>query len=543
MNKKRIFVLVASLMIGNCAVQAETKQPNIVLILADDLGWVDISSDLATDGHGSEYYQTPTIDRLASQGVSFTHAYAMQNCAPTRSAILTGQYPLRPYNGVYNVGSLNRPDKRTSVYPNLPIVPPKQRNDISSESTSLHETLKAGGYDTSFFGKNHGAGESENLTINHGVDFNFGTKAGPFIVGTVKGENVKSGFLAIEDDQDGWTFSIPALKPYAQPYDAAYVENILEPMANGNDPALVLGTPKHLTDALGDAAVDFIEERAGGAKPFFLYLPFHAVHVPIVARRDLIAKYKMLDPADRRHDHPVYAAMIELMDQNVRKVLNALDDPNGDGNDSDSLSSNTLVLFTSDNGGFMGPTDNAPLRGRKGMFYEGGIRVPFICRWPGVISPGVVNREAVHCIDIYPSLADLGQAPVPDSSFQELDGESLAPILLGRTETLTRESLFWHFPGYMDNRQRPNSVIRKRIQGNDYKLFYYYEDNRYELYNLTEDLHESTNLLEGEYSKSVRQIAKQLSSDLRKWLVEGNAPTGIWAINEEAVGYPSSEVF
>jgi len=539
----KYLVLLITVFNISFAIQADAKQPNIVLILADDLGWVDISSDLATDGHGSRYYQTPAIDQLASQGMSFTQAYALQNCAPTRSAILTGQYPLRHYNGVFNVGSLNRPDKRTKGYPDLPITPPVQNKHINSDSTSLHETLQSGGYITSFFGKNHGGGEHRDLTKNHGVDYNFGTEEGPFINGTVDGKRVKSGFFAIKDDKIGWTFSIPVLKSYANPYDAAYVKKVLEPIANGNKPALAIGTPKHLTDALGDAAVDFIKERAEGEKPFFLYIPFHAVHFPIVARPDLIAKYEAINSRDERHGKPVYAAMIELLDQNIRKVLNALDDPNGDGSNSDSLSSDTLVLFTSDNGGFVGPTNNSPLRGKKGMFYEGGIRVPFICSWPGVITPGTVNREAVHCIDIYPTLADVGQAPIPNPSVQNLDGETLAPILKGKKKTLIRDSLYWHFPGYMDNRQRPNSVIQKTIQGNDYKLFYYYETGQYELYNLTEDISESRNLLDGNYPESTPKIAEELNMDLRRWLIDGNAPTGTWKKDNQRVDYPSSQAF
>ncbi len=173
----------------------------------------------------------------------------------------------------------------------------------------------------------------------------------------------------------------------------------------------------------------------------------------------------------------------------------AVDDPNGDGNTSDSIAANTLLVFTSDNGGHIGDTNNTPLRERKGTQREGGLRVPLIAVMPGTIAAGVISEEAIHAVDYYPTYADLAGASLPAPQNHILDGESFAGILRGETSELNRDAVFWHFPGYLDDRSVPTSLITKDAGGKRYKLLYYYEDQRYELFNLTDDLSETTDLL------------------------------------------------
>jgi arylsulfatase A-like enzyme len=510
-----------------------TGPPNIVFLVADDLGWVDLSSDLPNDGNGSSYYQTPNIDRLADEGMSFTRAYALQNCQPTRAALFSGQYA--PVNGVYNVRSLDRGSD-----PSSSIVPPAQRAAPHPDGISLTEMLKIAGYTTAFFGKNHGTGQRVHLGRNLGIDLN--RAARKLVSGTVGGVATQAEYHALDDDLEGWIFSIPELTPYARPYDAAYISEILEPVANGNDPRDLLDQPKHFTDAITDAAVDYIGDHGGGPRPFFLYMAFHAVHSPIVPRDDLRNKYAALTSSDPRHGKPDYAAFVEGLDQSVGRILGALDDPNGDGDTGDSIAATTLVIFYSDNGGNVGQTDNAPLRRGKGTFFEGGIRVPLICRLPGLTRHGSVSHQSVHAIDFYPTLAELAVAPLPDPSEYRLDGESFAPILAGDRSELDRDALFWHFPGYMDTRQRPSSVIQKRVADRHYKLFYYYEDGAYALYDLSEDVGESHNLLAGEPAPADLALARELNNELRSWLIETDAATGTWRASGQPVPLPPEDM-
>ncbi len=511
------------------------QQPNIVFIMADDLGWTDLSSSNTSLGNESKYYESPHIDRLAQQGMSFTYAYSQQNCQPTRAALHTGQYATGPQNGVYNVGSLHRATKGVITS----IVSHDQTNYLSEKCVSIFETLKKVGYQTAWFGKFHAIKTSNHAKSFLGVDYNLAvhkeTKA------TVNGKQVNNEFFAQNDDTKGWMFEIEGLKPYAQPYDSSYIHNVLDPIKNGNDPWLLVETPKHLTDALGDAVVDYIKDKAHENKPFFAYVPFHAVHVTILPRPDLESKYQAKTSSDERHDHVKYAAFVELLDQTVGRILNALDDPNGDGDTSDGIAQNTLVVFYSDNGGFMGPTDNTPLRSRKGTYFEGGLRVPLIFRYPGVIASNAVNTtQEVHAIDFYPTLAEMGGAKLPNPLEHEIDGKSIAAVLNGETEAIDdKRVLYWHFPGYMDVRNMPQSVIHYRHSDNQhYKLFYRYEDGSYELYNLSEDIGETTNLLEWYPDDATLNLARKMNNDLREWLMKCNAPTGAWRATGKTVAYP-----
>ncbi|MFY0606498.1 MAG: sulfatase [Cyclobacteriaceae bacterium] len=514
---------------------AINAQPNIVFIMADDLGWTDLSTPNTSLGNGSKYYETPNIDKLAQDGMSFTYAYTQQNCQPTRAAILTGQYATGPQNGVYNVGSLNRASKRVVTS----IVPHTQNKHLSADAITMFETIKSAGYHTAWFGKFHTIKTSAEISNYHGVDYNIALRKE--VVAKVNGVKVKNEFFAQNDDAKGWMFSHELLKPYAEPYDEAYINSVLAPYANGNDPNMLKGTPKHLTDALGDAVVDYIKTRASHDTPFFAYVPFHAVHTSILPRLDLKAKYEDKASEDPRHDRADYAAFVELLDQNVGRIIDALDDPNGDGDSTDGIADNTLVVFYSDNGGFVGPTDNSPLRLRKGTYYEGGLRVPLIYRWPGNIAPNSINTtQEVHAIDMYPTFAEIAGANLPEASVHQIDGQSIASIIKGEVMSLEdKRELYWHFPGYMDVRNMPQSVIHMRhTDGDHYKLFYRYEDGTYELYNLTQDIGETLNLLASSPDQAVINLAREMNAKLRNWLIEKKAPTGTWRASGETVAYP-----
>lgn len=501
------------------------ERPNILLIVADDLGWTDLHTGRTSLGNGSRFYQTPNIDRLAEQGMAFTSAYANQNCQPSRAALLTGQYA--PRNGVYNVGSLSRGASASPL-----LIPPSQRTTVRSEAITLAETLKAAGYTTAHVGKFHVSAAPDDIRTQHGFDINYG--------GGAKGDGGPGGHFAIPDKEATggdskvvWSFRTRGreMDRFATPYTAEYISNNLLPWVNGNDPKSLVGTPKHLTDADADAAIDFLNGAGTATKPFFLNVAFSAVHTAIRPRPDLAAKYAARGgtATDPRHRNAKYAALIEGMDQAIGRILARLDDPNGDGDRKDSIADKTLVIFVSDNGGFGGSTDNTPLRGSKGMLSEGGIRVPLVARLPGVIAPGSSNNAAVHLIDLYPTLAELAGAKKPDAKAHILDGVSLAGLLRGTQKSLNtggnqaRTSLFWHFPGYLDTRAIPCSVIIKdrASDGKRYKLLYFYENQHYELYNLSDDLSETKNLVAGSAAPAqgaVRDAAEELRADLVAWL-------------------------
>lgn len=531
MNHIHLLASTAALLCGSYLFAEKAPQPqtpkNVVFILADDLSWIDVSTGNSNGGRGSKYFETPNIDRLAEQSRSFTHAYTQQNCAPTRAALISGQYATGPNNGVYNVGSLARQNKQTEGFQNLSIKPPKQRNDIPDNGVSLFDMAQSAGLHTCLIGKSHGTPHP--LEGGYGLDIP--ADVHHILHGTVDGEKITNQhYMALKDDEKGWTFLSDYVDRYAAPYDSEYIETQLAPFKNQNDLSLLIGTPKHLTDAIGDFSIDYIKERAAEQTPFFLYVPFHAIHSDIIGRKDYVAKY-----AARGFDkkQAEYAALVELLDQNVGRILQSLKDPNGDGDFDDDLSGETLVIFTSDNGGLR---SNAPLTGRKGHLFEGGIRVPLMVRWPEVIEPNSISNQAVHSIDYYPTLADLLGVDVSD---RQLDGVSFASILKGEKTRLERENIFWHFPGYMDFRTRPCSVIQRRIGDQYYKLFYYYETGQWQLFDLNQDISEQNDLLAKHLPEQLTDLVKSMKKDLEDWLIETNAPTGTWTQSGKAVEYPS----
>ena len=510
-------------------------KPNIVLIFADDLGWTDVSTGKTNGDRGSKIYETPEIDKLASQGMSFTYAYTNQNCAPSRASLISGQYPTGPDNQVYNVGSLSRQDERTKGFPNLPIKPFLQQKLISADGINIFDVLKTASYQTSLIGKSHGTPRP--LKGDYGIDLP--ADIHHIINVPVNGKRTKSYYLALNSDRKGWTFNSEYVDKYASPYDQNYIDNILKPYESQSDLSLLSGTPKHLTDAIGDFSVDYIKEKANDEKPFFLYVPFNAVHSDVVGRKDLTEKYLKRGLSKRKAE---YASMIELLDQNVGKINKAIKDPNGDCDFSDDITNNTIFIFYSDNGGIYG---NNPLTGQKGHLNEGGIRVPLIVRFPDVIPANTVSNQAVHCIDFLPTLAeftgvDISTLKKSDGSKPQYDGASFASILKGEEKYLSRTNLFWHLPGYMDERFSPSTVIQKRVGDDYYKLFYFYETEEFVMYHLNKDLSEKTNLLDNPSSEEM-QIALEMNADMLAWLKANNAPTGTWVKNGEKVPYPKIE--
>lgn len=431
---------------------ADVNQPNVILIVIDDLGWKDLGF------MGSKYYQTPNIDRLASESLTFSNGYAAAaNCAPSRACLFSGQNT--PRHGVYTVGTSER--GRTE---SRKLIPTANLDMLDDSVFTLAELMKASGYQTATIGKWHIGKDPR----SQGFDLN--------IAGNAKG-NAPSYF-----------------PPYQNP-----------DLADGP-------RGEYITDRLGDEAVNYLKNRESG-KPFFLYLPNFAVHTPLQAPEDLKKKYVGKGVPGQKNS--AYAAMVESMDLNIGKVLKAVQEL--------GLENNTIVIFTSDNGGIRSVSDQAPLRAGKGSYYEGGIRVPFTVKWPGRIRAGSTSDVPVTNLDLFPTLADITGFDIRN---RQLDGNSLLPIFNGRT--IRPRALYWHFPIYLQAydpaqdqgrdpvfRTRPGAVIR---QGK-WKLHVYYEDNVRELYDLSTDLGERNNL-----ANEQREITKRLYDKLLKWQKETKAP-------------------
>ncbi len=439
------------------AADASPAKLNIVFILADDLGYTDLAC------YGSKYYVTPNIDRLAAGGMRFTNGYTCgPNCQPTRAALLSGQYG--PRTGVYTVGGIDRFNWRSR-----PLRPADNVTELPRDKITIAQALKSAGYATGMFGKWH-LGDS-----------------GPYHPG-------KRGF-----DE--------AIVSAGRHFDFKTKPEVKYPA----------GT--YLADFLTDKAVDFI--RRHRAEPFFLYLPHFAVHSPWDAKADLIERFKDKHPAGGHHN-PTYAAMITSVDESVGRVMAVLDEL--------GLSENTLVIFSSDNGGVGGyrregltrgndVTDNAPLRGGKGMLYEGGIRVPYIFYWKGKITPATTCDQPINSVDLYPTLLDVAGAKPPAD--YTLDGESYLRLLTSNGKAkLERDAIFWHFPGYLGSGQGQwRTLPVGAVRAGDFKLMEFFEDNRLELYNLREDIGERNDLAD-----KMPEKARELQGMLHAWRERIAAP-------------------
>ena len=443
---------------------------NFVFFLIDDLGWTDLGC------YGSTFYETPNIDRLASEGMRFTDAYAAcPVCSPTRASIVAGKYPARL--GITQwIGGPNQPTP--------------YRHYLPLEEVTIAEALKQAGYATAFVGKWHLAtrdpDRAKYYPDRQGFDVNIG---GDF-----------SG----------------APPTYFYPYKKR--NRTLETMPPGG------AEGEYLTDRLTDESLKFLDANKDG--PFLLYLSHYAVHTPIESKQALTDKYKAkaeklpetggpkFAPVYGRYktrmvqDNPAYAGMVQSVDESVGRVMKKLAELGVDGS--------TAIIFMSDNGGLStvareGPTCNLPLRAGKGWLYEGGIREPMIIKWPGVVRPGGVCSEPVTSTDFYPTM--LQMAGLPLTPKQHVDGVSMVPLLKG-TGRLRRKAIYWHYPHYHGSGNKPSGAIR----AGDYKLIEWYEDNSIELYNLKDDLGEKNDL-----AASMPEEAAELRQMLHTWRKEMNA--------------------
>lgn len=459
----RIIILLLTLVLSGAAAMADDR-PNIVFILADDLGWRDLSNE------GSTYYESPYIDRIAAEGMKFTRGYAAcQVCSPSRASILTGTYPTR--HGITTwIGDRSGEEWRNTQRHDSHL-PAEYEHNLRAEEITLAEALRGAGYKTFFAGKWH-LGSKGSWPTDHGFEIN----KGGWDVGSPKG-----GFFS----------------PW-------------------NNPNLESGPAgESLPIRLGEETAAFIE--ASHDQPFLAYLSFYSVHAPIQTTPELWKKYREKAVAaglaeerflfDRRlcvrqvQDCPIYAGMIEAMDDAVGIVLNKLEEL--------GLAEKTIICFTSDNGGVSSgdayATSNLPFRGGKGRQWEGGIRGPFYIRAPGVTKAGSTSDVPVNGIDWYPTLLELAGVPLPAE--QDVDGVSLLPLLRG--EAIADRPLFWHYPHFGNQGGEPSSIILH----DDWKLIHYHEDGRDELYNLAADPQEQNDVAASEPQRS-----QQLRARLDAWL-------------------------
>lgn len=439
---------------------------NFIFILIDDLGWKDLGC------YGSKFYETPNLDRLASEGMRFTDAYAAcPVCSPTRASILSGKYPANI--GVTNfIGGHAR--GRLIDAPYIDHLPLSEK--------SLPQTLQEAGYHTWHVGKWH-LGGRDYYPDKHGFEVNVA----------------------------GCSWGAP-IKGYFSPYH-------IETLEDGPE-------GEYLTDRITDEAIRLIQQNDG--RPFFLNMAHYAVHIPIQSKPELVEKFREKAKAlgldkvktfeegepfpteNKKHlkvkrrliqSDPAYAAMIYNLDENIGRLLKALEET--------GQADNTAIIFTSDNGGLAtaegSPTCNAPLNEGKGWMYEGGVREPLIVKWPGVTRPGSVCSEAVTSPDFYPTILEMAGLPLLPE--QHEDGVSFVPLLKGE-QHLNREAIYWHYPHYGNQGGTPGSSIRM----GDYKLIEFFEDGRIELYNLRQDIHEAYDL-----SQEEPELVQKMHKMLIEW--------------------------
>lgn len=426
MSSCLLSIIFALLLAGGAL--AQSRPPNIILVLIDDYGWADSGC------YGSTYHQTPNIDALAARGRRFTDAYAAAPvCSPTRAALMTGKHPARLHLTDWLPGRPDLPAQRLSRPPIRPQLPLAE--------VTVAEALREAGYVTGHIGKWH--------------------------LGGAGFEPERQGFdVNIAGDHTGTPLSYFA--PFQR--DGRSMPGLEQAVAG-----------EYLPDRLTTEAEKFIERHR--EQPFFLYFPHYSVHIPMRARAELVAKYRARPRPAQGQNNPVYAAMIESMDESIGRLTRKLDQL--------GLSEQTIVIFTSDNGGLSvregpdtPPTDNAPLRAGKGYLYEGGIRVPLIVTWPGKIKAGSIDQTPVTSMDLFATLVDLGGW----RNRTGLDGVSLGPLLTGKGRR-QRQPLYWHYPHYSNQSVNAGDVNQPgaAIRQGDYKLIEFYQDGHVELYDLRRD--------------------------------------------------------
>lgn len=475
MRTNRELIILLALLLNTSSLigkaQRKNDKPNIVFILVDDLGWADLGYN------GSLYHETPNIDKLASEGMVFTDAYAAcPVCSPSRAAIMSGKYPARLNLTDYIPGNRHwgpHKDQKLASYP--------FKLQLDLEEYTIAEALKSAGYKTMFAGKWHAGEEEKYYPQFQGFDINIGGN--------------KTGHPA------GGYFS-----PYKNPQ-----------LTDGYE-------GEYLTDRLADELINFMKQNK--ENPFFAYLSFYTVHLPMQGKPEKVKKYQDKLASmnysgeafskegktwyKNHQNRPHYAAMVESMDENVGRVLQSLKEL--------GIDKNTIVVFTSDNGGMSTsnqtgniPTSNWPLRAGKGYLYEGGIREPLIISWPGKVKAGSVCSTPVTGTDYYPTLLDLAGLDLLPAQHQ--DGISLKPLL--EEKIMEERPVFWHYPHYSGGLGgRPSGAVR--LGG--YKLIEFYEDMHVELYDVKNDISEENDLSEKYPDKT-----KELKALLYSWRTEVNA--------------------
>lgn len=458
-NVQNIFLLLLITTLIGC--EFNNQQPNVILVVVDDLGAHDVGF------MGSTFYETPNIDRLAQQGMIFRQAYAAAaNCSPTRASIVTGKYParlgitdwIRPSvwrNGSENADSFVPTAGKKLLCPHYPL-------KLDTTEVTMAELLQMGGYTTMHIGKWHLGGPGY-LPEDQGFDYNF--------AGTDFGQ--PPSYYA----------------PYTSSWSPAGIPNVMPDLDN-----------EYLTDREAAEAVQFIRKHKDGS--FFLNLWHYAVHTPIEPREDYLRYFETVG-SDSDQNNPAYAAMIKSVDDAMGMIINVLEEEN--------ILNNTLVIFYSDNGGHNGYTSNAPLRSGKGNPWEGGIREPMVMHWPDMIEAGTDFVSPVSSIDLLPTICGATHIALPKEL--NVDGINLMPFI-SNGESLLRKDLFWHFPHYRSYEDvRPFSIIRS----DNWKLIRFWE-GPIELYNLEEDPSESNNLSSSEPDKVI-----ELEQKLDEWLLETHA--------------------
>jgi len=470
-RKKKHVRFISSILLAGCLLGANTlsaRPLNFVVFLVDDLGYMDIGAN-----NPDCFYETPNIDRLAASGMRFTDGYAANPvCSPTRYSLMTGKYPTRVRATNFFSG------KRSEKFNPAPL------NDaMPLEEVTVGQLLKTKNYHTFFAGKWHLGPDDKYFPQNRGFDVNIG------------GHHAGGPYTG---------------KKYFAPFE--------NPEIKEESPA-----GEHLPARLAREAVGYIAAQKNN--PFLVYLSFYSVHTPLIGRPDLVAKYQkkaaqiqgkefseeeQIFVSDKPREvrilqkHAIYAAMVEAMDEAVGKVLDQLE--------KSGVADHTVVVFTSDNGGLStsegSPTSNLPLRGGKGWLYEGGIREPWIVRWPGVTKPGSVSRQPICSIDLYPTLAAIADVEITHA----IDGIDITPALRG--EAMSQRPLFWHYPHYSNQGGFPGGAVRL---GN-YKLVERFEDGRTHLYNLAEDIGERRDI-----ASTKPEVVAQLRTRLHNWYKEVDA--------------------
>lgn len=465
----RLFLVVAVILTLACGCATETEQagpPNVIFILADDLGWTD------TGVYGSQFYETPHIDALAQRGMTFTNAYAAAAiCSPTRASIVTGLHPARI--GITTAaGHLEREvlekGLRPRAPPNQPALMADSLTRLRLDYFTLAEALGAAGYRTAHFGKWH-LGREPFDPLNQGFEIDLPQTHGP---------GPSGGYLG------PWNF-----------WPGAGSEG------------------EHIEDRMATEAAEFI--RQNSEQPFFLNYWCFSVHAPIQGKPDLVGKYRAKADPEMAQRNPIMGAMVESLDDAVGSLLSVVDEV--------GIADETIIVFFSDNGGMVHRlnagvpvTSNEPLRSGKSSIYEGGVREPLIIAWPPMVSPGSKTDEIVQSIDFYPTLLELTGVPAREG--QSFDGVSIVPALKG--EALEREAIFVHSPQYSAaTLHRPSTSVRR----GDWKLIRFYCDgpgqqDRHELYNLAEDIGETIDLAGQQAS-----IVSELSALIDRFLADTEA--------------------